>query len=37
MRLRTNGEFRRFVDCPMTQQEYEQILREQGIIRDDTR
>ncbi|HEX8407653.1 MAG TPA: hypothetical protein VF883_02235 [Thermoanaerobaculia bacterium] len=32
MRLRTNVDFQRFVECPMTKDEYEQILREQGVL-----
>jgi predicted RNA binding protein YcfA (HicA-like mRNA interferase family) len=35
MVLRSNAEFQRYVECPMSQEDYEQILREQGIIRDD--
>jgi hypothetical protein len=32
MRLRTNADFQRFVECPMTKEEYEQVLREQGVL-----
>lgn len=34
MALRSNAEFQRFVECPMSQAEYETILREQGLITD---
>jgi hypothetical protein len=33
MRLRTNTEFQRFVECPMTKDEYEQVLCEEGVLR----
>lgn len=33
MRLPSNAEFQRFVECPMTLEEYRQILRDQGLIR----
>jgi predicted RNA binding protein YcfA (HicA-like mRNA interferase family) len=35
MRLNSNREFARFVECPMSQAEYEQILKNQGLIKDD--
>lgn len=36
MGLRSNAEFQRFVECPMSQVEYENVLREQGLISDET-
>jgi hypothetical protein len=32
MRLESNADFTRFVDCPLTQAEYVEILRRQGKI-----
>jgi hypothetical protein len=32
MRLRSNAEFAQFVECALSQAEYEQILRTLGII-----
>lgn len=35
MRLETNADFGRFVDCPMTFEEYVALLKRLGIISDD--
>lgn len=32
MCLRSNSEFERFVECPMSQRDYEQVLRDQGVL-----
>jgi predicted RNA binding protein YcfA (HicA-like mRNA interferase family) len=32
MRLQSNADFERFVECPLTLEEYEEILRKQGKI-----
>lgn len=33
MRLPTNRDFERFVDCPLTHSEYVEILKRHGVIR----
>ncbi|HEV7428443.1 MAG TPA: hypothetical protein VGQ46_18960 [Thermoanaerobaculia bacterium] len=35
MRLETNADFGRFVDCPLTFEEYVALLKRLGIISDD--
>jgi hypothetical protein len=32
MRLETNADFERFVECPLSREDYEEILRKQGKI-----